>query len=226
MKYALAALLLLPALAHSAMLVRSAPAPSATPPANWSYQPPSAGIVAVQVLRGGTTPFVLLADVLPTERISACDDGVKLAGQQGNCSKPLNGRSDNWALKGELFPTGPVTPPAGTEGRARLRIVDQTHTTFTDGTPIPTGTPIWLMIVDYDTGERIAVTPHVTPWEVEHRWPLAQVKCFASRVWIDINRDAVETINETSLGNSVCSAPFPDNDPVPRTPTDVTVTRQ
>lgn len=68
----------------------------------------------VQVLRNGTTPFVAVADVLPTERIKACNAELPI-GSEDACPKEgrAPGRTDVWWLKSDIYATpAPEPPPA------------------------------------------------------------------------------------------------------------------
>jgi hypothetical protein len=90
-------------------------------------QPQNASVVVV--LRGTTSPWVPLAEVLSTERITVCiDDPAIVAGQPGTCATRIPGRTDNWQLKSIVYPTtapstdGTITvtwdmPTVGTDGQ-------------------------------------------------------------------------------------------------------------
>jgi hypothetical protein len=61
---------------------------------------------SVRVLRGTQTSFVAVTDVLPTERITACDVAIVA----GNCPGSAPNRNDDWWTFSDVFP-GPVPVP-------------------------------------------------------------------------------------------------------------------
>jgi hypothetical protein len=144
--------------AHSQTLVRHCEQVSGAScnRAVW-VQPVNASAVAV--LRGTTSPWVPLADVLPTERIMVCvDDPAIVIGQPGNCATRIPGRSDNWQLKSLVYPSaptgGPITltweaPTVGTDGQPFTGIagyrVSRQQDVCSQATPDPRcGTMPWI----------------------------------------------------------------------------------
>lgn len=214
MKWFLLALLAVAGTAHAELLVRHAPVPSGPDgkaPEGWSYQRP-VDATHVQVLRGALTPFVPLAEVGESERISACLDPAKQVGSQGNCPTPLPGRKDVWMTKAEAFAGAAPTTPV--HGYARLVLGDTPHEEAE-------GAPVKLMI--FGNGIRLLETPWAAEVSVIHEWPLTETKCFRGRVWIDWNLDNAESPSEIADSvNETCTTPFPKAR-VPKEPPDVRI---
>lgn len=87
-----------------------------------------AAAITVHVLRGATSPWVKLTDVLPTERIYVCvDDPALSVGSTGKCATLVPGRTDRWQVKSLVYPI--ATKP--------IVVQWDPVATYTDGTPAP-----------------------------------------------------------------------------------------
>jgi hypothetical protein len=64
----------------------------------------------VRRLRGSAVAVVSVAELLPTDRVTSCDDPLVLPGSTTKCTTTQPDRKDNWRLVAVLFPAAP--PPA------------------------------------------------------------------------------------------------------------------
>jgi hypothetical protein len=143
-------------------------------------RPPAA--ITVRVLRGATSPWVQLSDVLPTERIYVCVDDPSVAvGATANCATLVPGRTDRWQLKSLVYPAIPASP-AGTKP---IVVQWEPVTTYSDGTPAPIAGYIVSMQQDVCSPDFSDPRCGTMPWTEtdvgavnSHAFPLTGRWCF------------------------------------------------
>jgi hypothetical protein len=106
----------------------------------------------VRRMRGTTIAVVSVAELLPTDRVTSCDDPLVLPGSTTKCTTTQSDRKDNWRLVAVLFPV--AQPPAQkvTDIKVGWKYAQQAGET-----PIEeiTGYRVWLRLQKCDPAQAL-----------------------------------------------------------------------
>lgn len=156
----------------------------------------------VQVLRGTTTPFVAVAEVLPTERIKACNSDEVQVGSNTTCPEAgrAPGRTDVWWLKSDVFATPEPVPAVGTIG-----------VTVTCDAACAAQPGVFVRLYGAKEGQTknlLNAAPVAPRLKFRVEGPAGEYWCFETSTWFDHDNDPVTQAYESaSLWDSKAGVP-------------------
>jgi hypothetical protein len=106
----------------------------------------------VRRMRGTTIAVVSVAELLPTDRVTSCDDPLVLPGSTTKCTTTQPDRKDNWRLVAVLFPAAPPPVQKVTDIKVGWKYTQQPGET-----PIEeiTGYRVWLRLQKCDPAQAL-----------------------------------------------------------------------
>lgn len=171
----------------------------------WSVMTPNGWMPAAEaqqarVLRSPVA-WVAIAEVKPTERITACPQELPRGAQTG-CTVNAPERSDRFWLKSEVFATTQEPPPPPVDdGKGYVRVTINAGprpTQWRSGVPIQEDAAVWLRLFEDD------VLIESVPWSA--RLSVVRVHpdresshCYRSGILIDVNGNG--TAEEVQIGD-------------------------
>lgn len=170
----------------------------ATPDKGWQ---PTDQVTQARRLGNSTTPsvFVPIAELKPTDRVTACPIEKVVIGGRERCPENATGRTDAYRLVSEVFPSTEPPPPLPPvdDGKGYIRVTINAGarpTQWRSGVPIQEAAQIWLRL--YEDDQLIESVPWDARLSVVRTFPDRESShCFRSGIFIDVNGNgAVDTV--------------------------------